>query len=65
MKVRYFEGTDTLFLEFRDAPVSETRELDENTLIDLDSKGEICSMTIEHASVTADAPAFTFERVSA
>jgi len=65
MKVRYFEGTDTPHLEFRDAPASETRELDENTLIDLDARGEICSMTFEHASVTADAPAFTFERVSA
>lgn len=64
MKARYFESTDTLFLEFRNTPAVETRELDENTLIDVDAKGEICAMTIEHASLRADAPTFTYERVS-
>ena len=33
---RYFAGTDTLLIEFRDAPVVETRDLDENTVLDLD-----------------------------
>ena len=33
MKVRYFADTDTLLIEFRDAPVAETRDLDENTLM--------------------------------
>ena len=27
----------------------ETRDLDENTLLDLDEDGQLCSMTIEHA----------------
>jgi len=31
MKVRYFEDTDTMLIEFRDAPVTQTRDLDENT----------------------------------
>jgi uncharacterized protein YuzE len=61
MKARYFEDTDTLYLEFRDTPAVETRELDENTLIDVDAKGGVCSMTIEHASIKAQAPAFTYE----
>ena len=39
MKVRYFEDTDTLLIEFRDAPVTETRDLDENTVLDFDAKG--------------------------
>lgn len=63
MRARYFETTDTLLIEFRNVATVETRELDENTLIDLDAKGEICAMTIEHASVRADAPAFIYERV--
>jgi len=33
MKVRYFQDTDTLYIEFRPAKVSETRDLDENTLL--------------------------------
>ena len=65
MKVRYFEDTDTLRIELRAATVSETRDLDENTLIDLDAEGNICSITIEHASVRADAPKFSFEKVAA
>jgi uncharacterized protein YuzE len=65
MKVRYFEDTDTLLIELRAATVSETRDLDENTVIDLDAEGNICSITIEHASVRADAPKFSFEKVAA
>lgn len=66
MKVRYFEDSDTLLIEFRDGTtVAETRELDENTLLDVDREGNICSMTIEHASTRADAPRFTYEKVAA
>ncbi|MDZ7769786.1 MAG: DUF2283 domain-containing protein [Woeseiaceae bacterium] len=65
MRVRYFTDTDTLLLEFRDALVSETRELDENTLLDVDSEGNICSITIEHASKRTDAPQFSYEQVAA
>ncbi len=65
MKIRYFVDTDTLLIEFRDVPVAETRELDENTLLDLDAEGNIRSMTIEHASRRADAPQFSYEQVAA
>lgn len=65
MKIRYFEDTDTLHIELRDLPVAETRDLDEDTVLDLDAAGQVCSITIEHASTRADAPAFTFERVAA
>jgi uncharacterized protein YuzE len=65
MKVRYFEDTDTLLIEFPDAPVAETCDLDENTILDLGAKGNICSITIKHASVRAGAPQFTFEKVAA
>ena len=65
MKVRYFEETDTLFIEFRDAPSAETRDLDENTQLDVDSQGNICAITIEHASTRADAPQFSYEQVAA
>lgn len=65
MKVRYFEDTDTLLIEFRDAPAAETRDLDENTVVDFDANGNICSITIEHASKRADAPKFSYEKVAA
>ena len=50
MKIRYYAETDTLYIEFRDAPVAETRDLDENTLLDVDADGDICAITVEHAS---------------
>ena len=65
MRIRYFEGTDTLLIEFREASVLETRELDENTILDLDGEGNICSLTMEHASTRAGIPQFSFERVAA
>jgi uncharacterized protein YuzE len=65
MKVRYFEQTDTLLIELREAAVAETRDLDEDTLLDLDADGNVCAITIEHASRRAGFPEFSFERVAA
>ena len=65
MKVRYFTDTDTLFIELKDSPVAETRDLDENTVLDVDVKGNICSITVEHASQRAGAPQFSYEQVAA
>ena len=65
MKIKYFQDTDTLHIEFRAVEVSETRDLDENTLLDLDQEGKICGITVEHASERADIPTFSFEQVSA
>ncbi len=65
MKVRYFADTDTLLIEFRDTPSTETRDLDENTLLEVDAQGNICAITIEHASKRADAPHFSYEQIAA
>jgi uncharacterized protein YuzE len=65
MKVRCFADTDTLLIEFRPAPVAETRDLDENTILDVDAQGNICSITVEHASTRTDAPHFSYEEVAA
>jgi uncharacterized protein YuzE len=65
MRVRYFEQTDTLLIEFSAAPIVETRDLDENTTLDLDAEGNLCAMTIEHASARTGVPQFSFERVAA
>ena len=65
MKVRYFAETDTLYIEFRSAGIVETRDLDENTQIDVDAEGQICALTMEHASQRAEAPHFSFEQIAA
>ena len=65
MKVTYFQDTDTLYIEFRAGSVTETRDLDENTLLDLDAKGQVVALTLEHASERADVPHFSYEQVAA
>ena len=40
MKIQYFAETDTMYIQFLDAPVVETRDLDENTILDVDEKGK-------------------------
>jgi uncharacterized protein YuzE len=65
MRIRYFKDTDTLLIEFKDSPVAETRDLDENTTLDVDAHGNICAITVEHASQRAGIPEFSFEQVAA
>lgn len=64
MKVRYFADTDTLLIQFSDEPVFESRDLNEDTLMDVDVSGNLCALTIEHASKRADAPHFSYEQVA-
>ena len=65
MKIKYFQDTDTLYIEFRSVEVAETKDLDENTLLDLDGQGNLCGITIEHARDRADIPHFSYEQVTA
>ncbi len=57
MKIRYFQDTDTLYIELCPVAVDETRDLDEDTLLDLDAAGRLCAVTIEHASDRITIPA--------
>ena len=50
MKIKYFQDTDTLYIELWPAEVDETRELNEDTLLELDGDSRLCAITIEHAS---------------
>jgi len=65
MKVQYFEDTDTLYIEFQGRDISETRDLDENTLLELDSDGNVCGITFEHASQRTDISHLQVEGIAA
>ena len=65
MKVKYFEDTDTLYIEFRDSDITETRDLDENTVLDMDADGNVCAITFEHASQRTDVNQLTVEGIAA
>jgi len=63
MNVKYFADTDTLYIELYPAEVDETRDLDEDTLLELDASGRLCALTIEHASARMEIPAFSYEQI--
>jgi uncharacterized protein YuzE len=65
MNIKYFQNTDTLYIEFKPAEVAESKDLDESTVLDLDQSGNICGITVEHASQRADIPRFSDEQVAA
>ncbi len=65
MKIKYFEDTDTLYIELSDAEVAETKELNENLYVDLDAEGRVVSLTIEHAKATSGKLDFSYETVAA
>ena len=65
MKVQYFEDTDTLYIEFQSQQIAQTRDLDENTLLDLDADGNVCAITFEHKSQRADISRLQVEGIAA
>jgi len=65
VKVKYFEDTDTLYIEFRDSDIAESRDLDENTVLDVDAEGNVCAITFEHASERTDVKSVTIEGLAA
>lgn len=65
MKLQYFQDTDTLYIEFKSTDIVETRDLDEDTLLDLDDKGDVCAITMEHASRRTDLNQLVTEGIAA
>jgi len=65
VRVRYFPDTDTLLVDFSDRKVAETRDLNENVLVELDENGLVVSMTIEHAKQQTDVAEFSYRLAAA
>ena len=63
MKIKYFNDTDTALVEFTGNAIKETREISENVYIDIDEKGNLVSITIEHAKTTANLPDISYQQI--
>ena len=63
MKLQYFKDTDPLYIEFKNVDIVDTQDLDENTLLEFNEQGEICAITMEHASQRADLHHLTMEGI--
>lgn len=65
MKVKYFSDTDTLLVTFSDRAIAETRDLNENVLLELDDEGRLVSMTIEHAQQQTNVHEISYQLAAA
>jgi uncharacterized protein YuzE len=61
MKVKYFPDTDMLLDNFSEKKIAETRDLNENVLVELDDSVRLVSMTIEHAKLNTDVSEFSYQ----
>lgn len=50
MKLHYYPETDSLYIELRDVPATETREIAEGLNADFDSSGKVIGLDIDGAS---------------
>ena len=65
MKAKYFSGTDTLMLTFSKHDITETYDLNEDVLVEVDKDGHVVSMTVEHAKDQTDVNEFSYQLASA
>jgi uncharacterized protein YuzE len=54
MKLQYYPETDSLCIELNGAPGSQTREIVEGLVADLDAQGNVVGLDIDHASKNLD-----------
>ena len=62
MKIQYFSDTDTLVINFSEKEIVDTKDLNENILIELANDASLVSMTIEHAKQLANMTDFSFHQ---
>ena len=65
MKARYFQDTDTLYFELRATEVTDTRNIDDDTILDYDAEGNVVGITLEHAGSKVGGGKVEFEMVPA
>jgi uncharacterized protein YuzE len=50
MKLHYYPETDSLYIELKDSPGTETREIVDGLVVDFNAAGEVVGFDINHAS---------------
>jgi len=64
MQIKYFQDTDTLLINFNDNLIAETKDINENMLVELDKSGNIVSMTLEHAKSNVNVNDLSYQQVA-
>ena len=61
MKLHYDRETDSLYIDLNARPSVDSREVQDGVVIDLDEKGQIVGIDIQHASQILDLDALEAE----
>jgi uncharacterized protein YuzE len=64
MQIKYFQDTDTLLINFNNNIIFETKDINENVLVELDKNGNVVSMTLEHAKNVAEVNDFSYQQLA-
>ena len=54
MKLHYYPETDSLYIELKPGPGTETREIVDGLNVDLNAEGEVVGLDIDHAAKRLD-----------
>lgn len=65
MQTKYYSDTDTLMLTFSNNDIIETYDLNADVLVEVDQKGHVVSMTVEHAKEQTDVNEFSYQLATA
>ncbi|MDX9791298.1 MAG: DUF2283 domain-containing protein [Candidatus Kapabacteria bacterium] len=63
MQIKYFQDTDTLLITFNNNLIHETKDINDNTLVELDENGNVVSMTFEHAKSIANINDISYQQL--
>ena len=50
MKVKYYQETDSLYIDLSDTPSTDSREISEGIVLDYDAGGNLVGIDIDQAS---------------
>ncbi len=54
MKFEYFKETDTLYIDIKDTPSVESREISNGIVLDFDAEGNLTGIEIDNAGKVAN-----------
>ncbi len=54
MKLQYYAGTDSLYIDLADRPCVDAQEVAPGVVLDFDAEGQLAGIDIDHASKIVD-----------
>lgn len=63
MKFKYYQETDSLYIDLISKPGTDSKEVADGVVVDLDSEGNIVGIDIDHASKRVDLEELSFSKM--